>query len=280
MAFSALCGYLAHVDPGTGIPLLIGGSLLPDLDHRQSFLGRIFFFLSWPLHKYFGHRGVIHGLPLWGLVALLGFFYRPLGLIGAGALSHIILDCVNVSGVKLFAPFSERIAVIFKRDWRVSTGSKNELIIMICLIVLTYGGTRLSAVGGITAMVGHLTGSPKIMLEEYQRKGLTKCTVKGKLRWKNGRIEQGEWLIIGTEGTTGLALQGEGRIIHLPADGHFLSARLQQGESQWEAVTVRGWTRTENSVYFLAGKRWKQAVAGDVVWGQILGEKIRLATAI
>lgn len=46
------------------------------------------------------------------------------------------------------------------------------------------------------------------MLEEYRNKGLTKCRVKGKLRWANGKIEQGEWLIIGSEGTNGLALQG------------------------------------------------------------------------
>ncbi len=65
------------------------------------------------------------------------------------------------------------------------------------------------------------------MIEEYQSRGLQKCHVKGKFRWASGALEEGTWLIIGTEGESGLALQGKDKIIHIPKDGEFLKARLK-----------------------------------------------------
>lgn len=90
-------------------------------------------------------------------------------------------------------------------------------------------------------MLGHLTGSPRIMLEKYRLKGLQKCFVEGKLRWNNGKIEEGRWLIIGTEGS-GLALQEdkEGKVIRVPDQGYFIRARLKPTEERWEAVKLKG----------------------------------------
>lgn len=140
----------------------------------------------------------------------------------------------------------------------------------------------MGAVGGISAMIGQITGAPKIMFEEYQTKGLTKCRVKGKLRWATGKIEEGEWLIIGSEGQSGLALLGEGnRIIHIPKDAKFLRARLKSGKEQWQMAKISGWTKTSSPVFFLSDHKWHFAAAGEFVWGQVIGENLRfLGTAL
>ena len=44
------------------IPAVLLGSLLPDLDHPGSILGRLFRIISLPLSKLCGHRGFTHSL--------------------------------------------------------------------------------------------------------------------------------------------------------------------------------------------------------------------------
>lgn len=136
----------------------------------------------------------------------------------------------------------------------------------------------MGAVGGVQSLIGHITGAPKIMFEEYQTKGLLKCSAKGKFRWASGEIEEGTWLIIGTEGQSGLAMQGDDKIIHIPKDGEFLKARLKPDpkKASWEVVQLKGWAATEKKVYFLDGKQWRAADPGEMAWGQILDKRIKL----
>jgi inner membrane protein len=276
IAIALSCGLLA----GAGKPalaLLAGGAILPDLDHPQSFIGRVFFPLSIPLNRLCGHRGAFHSFWLWGFVLLLGYFlWRPLAIIGTGAILHILADCATVSGVRALAPWSEKLFVIFRRSWRIKSGTPAEMVVLAVFGLIAWGGGYMGAMGGIGAMIGQLTGAPKIMMEEYQAKGLTKCRVQGKIRWISGRIEEGEWLIIGTEGSQGLALVGnEKKIIHIPKDGEFLKARLKPGKEKWQIAKIEGWTRTDSPVFFLSGQKWLYASAGDLVWGQVIGENLK-----
>ncbi|VEB43121.1 Inner membrane protein ydjM [Chromobacterium violaceum] len=48
----------------------LAGSLLPDIDHPKSWLGRRIPFLSRPISYLFGHRGITHSL-----LAVVGVFY-------------------------------------------------------------------------------------------------------------------------------------------------------------------------------------------------------------
>jgi inner membrane protein len=276
IAIALSCGIVA----GAGKPalaLLAGGAILPDLDHPQSFIGRVFFPLSIPLSRLCGHRGAFHSFWLWGLLLLLGYFvWQPLAIISTGALLHSLADCATVSGVRALAPWSEKLFVIFRRSWRIKSGSPAEIAVLAIFGMIAWGGGYMGAVGGISAMIGQLTGSPKIMFEEYQTKGLTKCRVKGKLRWASGKIEEGEWLIIGSEGQNKLALQGhEKKIIHIPKDGTFLRARLKPEKESWQMVKINGWAKTEGQVFFLTGGKWHLASDGDFVWGQVLGNNLR-----
>lgn len=205
-----------------------------------------------------------------GLSLIYDFF------IGVGALLHVVADCATVSGVRAMSPWTNKLFVFFKRSWRLKTGSGAEFSVLLIFGALAWAGSQVGSMGGLSAMLGYLTGSPQIMLEEYKLKGLQKCFVEGTLRWNNGKIEKGRWLIIGTEGESGLALQAEGsdRIIHLPGHGRFIRARLQPTEERWEAVKLKGWGVTEQPCYFMDNGKWYAARAGDTVWGQLLGEGI------
>lgn len=89
------------------------GSLLPDIDHPQSILGRHVLFISKPLYRYFGHRSLTHSVFFVILLVLL-FSLVQLNLfglgLGVGMLSHIVLDLCwpGSSGVAILYPFYKR----------------------------------------------------------------------------------------------------------------------------------------------------------------------------
>ncbi len=89
------------------------GSLLPDIDHPHSLLGRYIPFISKPIYRYLGHRSLTHSLifiyALVLIISLIGFELFAFG-IGMGMLSHILLDLFwpNSRGVAFLYPFYKR----------------------------------------------------------------------------------------------------------------------------------------------------------------------------
>jgi inner membrane protein len=112
------------------------GSLLPDLDHPSSTIGKRFLFISLPLSGLFGHRQITHSL--WPFVITLWVFsYEPstMPLILAlmiGYASHLLADLVSDSGVPLFWPFQMRVGIKL-----CSSGSVIEPIIAFGLLGLS-----------------------------------------------------------------------------------------------------------------------------------------------
>lgn len=102
------------------IPAVLLGSLLPDLDHPGSILGRLFRIISLPLSKLCGHRGFTHSLLAFcGLAILWETQITPRWDISAdifhalllGYLSHLIADILTPSGVPLLWPLKARFAL-------------------------------------------------------------------------------------------------------------------------------------------------------------------------
>jgi inner membrane protein len=90
-------------------------SLLPDVDLPTSRVGRLFFFVSVPLERRFGHRTLTHSAAGLAVVALLAsplllrwpfYFWCILG----GLWSHLWIDMINVRGVDLFWPSLARVS--------------------------------------------------------------------------------------------------------------------------------------------------------------------------
>lgn len=131
----------------TGI--LVGGaiigSLMPDIDHKNSTIGHKFKLLSSVISNLFGHRGMTHAPLIHILITILLFFIGGtltdfprlcfisfvIGLF-VGGLSHLILDAMTVAGIPALYPFS-------KKKYRIAkfTTGKHELFVQICMIVLT-----------------------------------------------------------------------------------------------------------------------------------------------
>lgn len=111
------------------------------------------------------------------------------------------------------------------------------------------------------------------MEEEFRKRGLERCFVEGTLRWNSGKIEEGRWLIIGTEGSSGLALQGDKRLIHLPQQGYFLRASLKPTGKKWEQVLLKGIGKIDQKCFFMDKGKWYMAEPGDMVWGYAIGEE-------
>ncbi len=272
----ALCTGLMGGAPETSLGLLAAGALLPDLDHPQSALGRIFFFFSIPLNKLAGHRRFWHSFILWGAVTCMGLFWGPLGWIGGGALSHVFLDCLNVSGVQALVPFSEKVCVLFDRRFRLATGTQAELALLVVFGSFAWAGHYIGTMGGFKALLGTITGSPKMAIEQYRRKGPEECFLNGKLRWRNGQIDKKKWRIVGLEGLHGIALLDGDKIVHVPSNAELLSCRLSCTGKKLQTAKITGWARTKTPTYFFDGKKWKFSKPGGIIFGQITAEKIEL----
>ena len=268
IAFGTLFAAGAQANISGGIACALG-SALPDIDHPRSAIGRVFFFLSMPLNRLIGHRGLSHSFPLWAAPLLLGLLlHLPiLQWLAIGAMSHILIDCYTVSGVQALLPLTERTVVIFKKEWRIRTGSVQEIVL--CLIFLSLiGGAQYSyTIGGPRKLINQLMKSPQITADEYTRAGNVICRVKGRWRWADGRIENVEWLVVGSEGRYLVFWDGE-RLLRA-RQGQFLRSTLVQSAQHWPLTQVRGIvTVAQDSVYF-AGNRWQLARAGKKAYGLI-----------
>lgn len=122
-------------------PLLIVsatvGSLIPDIDHPNSKLGRRFKPISILINKAVGHRGFTHTLLALLLLAFglfmlnmyLPVHIQPYGwavVIGTvvGYASHLFLDALTPSGIPLFAPFMSKSVRLAK----LTTGKYDTLV--------------------------------------------------------------------------------------------------------------------------------------------------------
>ncbi|MBE1301808.1 MAG: hypothetical protein GJ680_18135 [Alteromonadaceae bacterium] len=100
--------------------LVLVGSVLPDIDHPKSFIGRRFPVISWPLRLILGHRGQRFSLlprglthSLLAIVALLVLNQSVgnpwLNWLIVGYALHLVGDFLTPSGIPLFWPLGRDI---------------------------------------------------------------------------------------------------------------------------------------------------------------------------
>lgn len=122
------------------------GSLLPDIDHPRSFLGRRLWFISIPLSNLIGHRGITHSIigiaamaaAIWYALTRLNWHpgYSVPIVIGAaiGYISHVVADYCTPSGVPLLWPMDKR----FSAPITVQTGTMPEYVITILAAMILW----------------------------------------------------------------------------------------------------------------------------------------------
>ena len=96
--------------------------LLPDMDHPKSFLGQRLKWISIPIAKVFGHRGITHSfLAIAGCSIFLSsdllsrtIISVPVDFFHAmvvGYISHIVADMLTPAGIPLLWPYHRRFCM-------------------------------------------------------------------------------------------------------------------------------------------------------------------------
>lgn len=114
------------------IALVAVGSILPDIDHSGSTLGK----MIKPISRHLRHRGVTHSLLF--LIAIS--FLSP--YLGIGVLTHILLDIFNPKGVELLYPWKKNIKIPLISKLFPTNGIGEKLIfsalILTAVIILVF----------------------------------------------------------------------------------------------------------------------------------------------
>jgi inner membrane protein len=235
----------------------------------------VFWFLSIPISRNFAHRSLTHSLILWAPLTTVSFYvWEPIGWLCVGAITHFMLDTLNVGGVQLMAPLSEKVFVFGGRTLRIPVSSRSEWVFFFCLCVFAYGCYLIHERGGMRTVIGTALGSYEITKLHYEGEGTRVCHINGNLRYPNGEIDKnGRWLIIGTEGEWGLCIYDEkkNRTLHVPEDGKFLYCNLETEDRHWTNMELEFYAEVKDgSCFYLSEKGWRQARSGDFVSGSIL----------
>lgn len=115
------------------IPLVVLGSLLPDVDHQNSKINRMFPLTNW-IPTFFAHRGFFHSIfP--AIIIYAGFHFAKLDIIGIplaiGYTSHLASDCFTRLGCNLLHPVST-----FRIQGPVTTDGLMELLTLGGVLIL------------------------------------------------------------------------------------------------------------------------------------------------
>ena len=120
--------------------ITVFASLLPDIDHRKSLIGKIFYPIAKYLDTNYGHRTITHSILFYIIVVTIVYALQSLGgadshqmtiIFGIALLSHFVFDMVTVAGIPLFYPFFRNPCVIpGSPDARIkSKDAKSEFVI-------------------------------------------------------------------------------------------------------------------------------------------------------
>ncbi|MFS0656118.1 metal-dependent hydrolase [Bacillus sp. 179-C3.3 HS] len=135
-ASTAVASYYGF-DPVTMTAAGSVGSLIPDLCHTKSKIGRKFPLLSTLISSMFGHRTFTHSLLFLLIIYWIATTYIPNDSFSTGLLvgmaSHLLLDAGTVNGIKLLFPASIKVRLPFY----VKTGSTGEQVVLAVLTIVT-----------------------------------------------------------------------------------------------------------------------------------------------
>ena len=173
--------------------LSVFASLLPDIDHTKSIIGKMFWPLSKWIDKKYGHRTITHSLTFLIPVFMASLFLE-LNIINPyynlegstysyimlfGIFSHFILDMLTVQGIPLFYPFNRNPCVVpANPSYRMKSGNlKSETIALMFFSVIVLSSYDLfkngfwtsynRSFGTLTHVEREFKNSPNFVNVEY-----------------------------------------------------------------------------------------------------------------
>jgi len=171
----------------TIILFAILGAIMPDIDHPKSIIGKLFYFISAPIERRYGHRTITHsliGLAIFtvlfaviiGLISFLpqiaawGWTDLPIRWIAAFSISyfsHLVLDMFNKRGSQMFWPDPGRDVIPRNPKFRSESGSKVEVLIFFILLALMLLAFPVSKYG-FASSLRWLLATPGSAIQEFK----------------------------------------------------------------------------------------------------------------
>lgn len=127
------------------ITLTLFASLLPDIDHTRSIIGKMFYPIAKYLDRNFRHRTITHSILFITVLCLISGFIESIFsdefnftlILFFGVFSHFIFDMVTIQGIPLFYPFYRNPCVIFGNpSFRLKTGNRQSEMVVLALFIL------------------------------------------------------------------------------------------------------------------------------------------------
>jgi inner membrane protein len=140
---------------------LLFGSLLPDIDHEKSTLGRMVYPLASFINRLSPHRGATHSLLALFAVLAAGMAYLPVAVamaMGIGYGSHLLGDLFfGKGGCPLLWPLRGKI----RMPWARLTGGFGEQVFAVSLFAIMVIGA-----------LGFLDGAKDAILAQKSQMGM------------------------------------------------------------------------------------------------------------
>ena len=166
------------------------GAIMPDIDHPKSVIGKMFYFISAPIERRYGHRTITHSFLGWAissvifaLLVLFGIFIfgfilkfevggldlwpRWIAAFSISYFSHLILDMLNPRGSQMFWPDPGIDVMPRNPKFRPESGSKVEILIFIILFALMLLAFPISKYG-IASSLRWLLATPGSAIQEFK----------------------------------------------------------------------------------------------------------------
>ncbi|MFC4402239.1 metal-dependent hydrolase [Gracilibacillus xinjiangensis] len=137
IAATVVTVHFTSYEPGLIIAAGAVGSIIPDICHSGSKIGRKFPVISKMVNRLFGHRTFTHSLLFLVLVGyVLTLFTNDQSIIIGiliGMASHLLLDAVTKNGIKLLYPAN----LTFRFPFTMKTGGSLEKVVLLLLTIVT-----------------------------------------------------------------------------------------------------------------------------------------------
>jgi inner membrane protein len=166
------------------------GAIMPDIDHPKSVIGKMFYFISAPIERRYGHRTITHSFIGWAIssvifafLVLFGIFIfgfvlkfeiggldlwpRWIAAFSISYMSHLLLDMLNPRGSQMFWPNPGRDVMPRNPKFRPESGSRVEILIFIILFALMLLAFPISKYG-IASSLRWLLATPGSAIQEFK----------------------------------------------------------------------------------------------------------------
>lgn len=160
------------------IPIILFASLLPDIDHTKSIIGKLFSPIARAINRKYGHRTITHSLiVLIGLTAAISglqsaYFpsIKAAQVFGLAYGSHILYDMMTIQGVPLFYPFKKNPCVLpGNPEMRLRTNSIRQETVVFCFFLVSAIFMKPLFANGFWTSYNSLFGSLKHIVSEFNK---------------------------------------------------------------------------------------------------------------